>query len=68
MATLRRIREEIVPLYLDPVPTIEVLREMFARAGIPRMKAGSPLRRGGGPIYYNTDAVERYFRKRTIFT
>jgi hypothetical protein len=65
-ATLEKIRSEIAPLYLDPVPSTETLREWFDNAGIPRFKANPTATRGGGPCFYQLSAVEKFFRNRMV--
>lgn len=66
LATLRKLREEILPNLIVPVPTEETLRGMFDAANIPRFKTNPIAKRGGGPCYYSVPAVEKYFRNRMI--
>jgi len=65
-ATLEQLRKDVLPLYLDPIPTSETLRDWFDAARIPRFKANHMAKRGGGPVYYSVAAVEKFLRQRTI--
>jgi hypothetical protein len=65
-ATLEKIRSEVAPNFVDPVPTAETLRDWFDGAGIPRFKANPTAKRGGGPCFYQLSAVEKFFRTRTL--
>jgi hypothetical protein len=66
LATLEKLRETTLAVYLDPVPTNETLRAMFDAARIPRFKSNPSAKRGGGPVFYSVAAVEKYFRSRTL--
>ena len=65
MATLAALRRTVIPRYLDPVPSLFSLRRWFARAKLRSIKMNPLARRGGGVLYYNVNAVERYLRERT---
>jgi hypothetical protein len=66
LATLDRLREITIPLFLDPVPSRDALRAQFEAAGIPRFKSNPLAKRGGGYVFYSVAAVEKLFRNRTI--
>jgi len=66
LATIDRLRETTLPLFLDPVPGRDALREMFDAAGVPRLKANPLAKRGGGHVYYSVSAVEKLLRSRTL--
>lgn len=61
-ATLKDMRENLLPQFLSPVPSDETLREWFKRAGIPALKANPLAKRGGGKVFYSTSAVEKLMR------
>lgn len=63
-ATLDELLKTIVPLFVNPPPTKETLRAWFEKAKIPCCKNNPMAKRGGGPIYYNVSAVEKFFRRR----
>jgi hypothetical protein len=66
LATLGQLRQTTIPVFLDPVPSSETLRDWFDRAGVPRFKANPAARRGGGPVFYSVAAVEKFLRNRTM--
>ncbi len=66
LATLGQLRESILRVYLNPIPTNETLRSWFDQARIPRYKSNALARRGGGPVYYSVAAVEKFLRLRTL--
>jgi hypothetical protein len=66
LASLAKIREEIVPLYLDPAPDADTLRDWFDAAKIPRFKSNPTAKRGGGTVYYSVPHVEKFFRNRVL--
>ena len=66
LATLDQLIETKLPLFLDPVPSRETLRNWFDAAGIPRFKANPSALRGGGPCFYSVAAVEKFLRARTL--
>ena len=66
LATIDRLRETTIPLFLDPVPSRDTLRQMFDAAGIPRFKANPTAKRGGGPCFYSVAGVEKLLRSRTM--
>ena len=66
LATLDRLRETTIPLFLDPVPGRDALRAMFDKAGIPRFKSNPSAKRGGGSCFYSVSHVEKLFRTRTV--
>lgn len=63
-ATLDRLAETTVRVYLDPVPNRSTLRSMLKSAGIPCFKANPSAHRGGGTVYYSVAATEKWLRAR----
>lgn len=63
-ATLDELRKSVVPIFVNPVPSIKTLRKWFAAAKIPSFNANPAAARGGGPKYYSVSAVEKFFRQR----
>ncbi len=66
LASLVKIREELVPLYISPCPSLETLRDWFDNAKVPRFKSNPTARRGGGPCFYSVSAVEKLLQSRTL--
>ncbi len=66
LATLKRLRETILPQYLDPIPSDDTLRTWFDNAGVPRLKANPVAERGGGIVQYSVSHVEKFLRSRTL--
>lgn len=66
LASLKKLREEILPNLIAPVPTEETLRAWFDSANIPRLKSNPTAKRGGGHCFYSVPAVEKYFRNRML--
>jgi hypothetical protein len=66
LATIPRLRETTVKVFLDPPPTCRALRDMLDAAGVPRFKPNPSAKRGGGQVYYQVSAVEKLFRSRTF--
>ena len=66
MATLEQLEKTIVPAFLNPPPSRDTLRDWFDTARIPRFKNNPSARRGGGPVYYQVSAVEKYLQGRTL--
>lgn len=66
LATLAEIRQNILPNYLTPVPSMETIRDWFNQAKIPRFKSNPAAKRGGGQCYYSLSAVEKLLRSRTL--
>lgn len=64
LATLAELRQHLLPLFLQPVPTDETLRVWFDEARIPSFQANPRAKRGGGPKYYATSAVEKLLRSK----
>lgn len=61
MATLKRLREHTLPLWLDPVPVDATLRAWFNKAGVRRCPKVNPPR-GGAEVYYSVADVEKMLR------
>lgn len=66
LATLDRLRETIIPNFLDPVPSRDALKELLEAARVPRFKTNPLAKRGGGYVYYSVAAVEKLIRSRTM--
>lgn len=66
LASLKTLREEILPNIISPVPTQETLRAWFDAANIARLKSNPTAKRGGGHVFYSVPAVEKYFRCREM--
>lgn len=66
LKTLEQLRQTTLPQFISPVPSNETLRTWFDQAKIPRFKANSAARRGGGAVYYSEAAVEKLFRARLL--
>jgi hypothetical protein len=66
LATLDALRENTLPVFIQPVPSNETLRAWFDAAKIPRFKSNPTARRGGGAVWYSVAAVEKFFRSRTV--
>jgi hypothetical protein len=64
LATLAELREHLLPLFIQPVPSDETLRVWFEEANIPTFKANPRAKRGGGPVYYGTAAIEKLLRRK----
>jgi hypothetical protein len=65
LATLDELIQNVIPLFLSPVPSRDTLRDWFDRAKIPRFKVNPTARRGGGRVYYSIPAVEKLLREGT---
>ena len=66
LASLDRLIEHTIPVFLDPIPHRETLRRMLDAARIPRFKTSPTAKRGGGAVYYSVSHVEKFLRSRTI--
>jgi len=66
LATLLKIRNDVLPQYINPVPSLETLRDWLDDAKIPRFKSNPTAKRGGGPCFYSVSAVEKLLRSRTL--
>lgn len=66
LATLEQLQQTTLAVYLNPVPGPETLRSWFDQAKIPRFKANPLAKRGGGPVFYSVNAVEKFLRVRTL--
>jgi hypothetical protein len=64
LATIEHIHAHLIPLYFDPVPSIYTLRRWLDAARIRSSKRNPRARRGGGPIYWVVDEVEKWARAR----
>jgi hypothetical protein len=65
-ATVGELLLTTIPVFLAPPPSVETLRAWFDQGGIPRIKANPLAKRGGGPVYYQVAAVEKFLRQRTM--
>lgn len=59
MMSLERLKDEVLPLFLDPLPADKTLRAWFAKAKVKTKQANQHAQRGGGPIYYAVADVEK---------
>ena len=66
LATLDRLLETVIPLFLDPPPSRDAVRALLDGANVPRFKTNPLAKRGGGYVYYSVPAVEKLFRSRTL--
>jgi len=66
LATLKTLRQEILPNFLQPIPTDSTLRTMFDRARVPRFQTNPLARRGGGQVFYAVAAIEKLFKAQTL--
>lgn len=66
LATIERLRQTVIPLFLDPVPRAATLRYMFRAAGVPCFKSNAAAKRGGGTVFYSVAGVEKLFRARMV--
>ena len=62
LATLKTLREDILPNFLNPVPTNETLRTWFDKARVSRLKSNPAAKRGGGKTFYLISAIEKLMR------
>lgn len=62
LATLARIKSDVLPGYFDELPSDETLRNHFRAAGIPFIKRNRAAKRGGGPVFWEISAIERYLK------
>jgi hypothetical protein len=60
LASLDVLRATTIPLYLDPSPAKQTLRQWFDDAKVPRFKSNPVAKRGGGPTYYSVAHVENF--------
>lgn len=66
MVTLNHLIENVLPNFLDPLPTAETLRNWLNNARVPCFKSNPTAKRGGGPAYYSLAGVEKFLRTRTL--
>lgn len=66
LATLDQLLETVIPAYLTPSPSHETLRAWLDKARIPRFKSNPAAKRGGGPVFYSVNAVEKFLQSRTL--
>ncbi len=66
LATLRELRQNVIPNFIQPVPCNATLRNWIDAARVPRFKANPRAKQGGGPCYYSVPHVERLFRSRML--
>ncbi len=66
LATIAQLRKTTLAVFIDPIPSNETLRAWFDAANIPRFKSNPSARKGGGPVFYSTAGVEKFFRSRMI--
>lgn len=66
VASLAEIRNTVVSAFMQPVPSVETLRDWFDAARIPRFKSNPTAKRGGGPVFYSVAHVEKFLRARLL--
>lgn len=62
LATLARLRETVLPGWLDPLPHDDTLRAWLDDANVPRLKTNPHAKRGGGVVFYSVAGVERMLK------
>jgi hypothetical protein len=65
-ATLDELIQSMLPNWISPVPSRETLRAWFDASRVPRTKSNPLAKRGGGPVFYSVDAVEKIFKNRVL--
>lgn len=66
LATIDQLLETVIPVFLNPPPGKDALRNWLDSARVPRFKANPLAKRGGGPCYYSVAAVEKLLRTYTV--
>ncbi len=66
MATMDELLKNVIPLFLNPPPSRDALRDLLDREKIPRFKSNPAAKRGGGTVWYSVAAVEKLFRTRML--
>ena len=66
LASLTELRENILPNFIAPVPSVDTLRDWFDSAKIPRLKSNPSAKKGGGTVFYSVAGVEKFFRSRLL--
>ncbi len=66
LATLDKLMETTIAMFMDPVPGRDTIRDWLDMAKVPRFKANPLAKRGGGPCYYDVSAVEKLLRGRMM--
>ena len=64
LATLDRLIETTIRVFLDPPPSKDTLRNWFDEARIPRFKSNPSAKKGGGTVFYSVPHIEKFFRNR----
>jgi hypothetical protein len=62
LVTMDELIQSVLPPFITPIPSRETLRSWFDRAHIPRLKTSPHAKRGGGPLYYDVEAVKKFLR------
>lgn len=62
LATLATLKRDVLPGYFGELPSDETLRHRLRSAGIPFIKTNRAARRGGGAVWWDIAAVDRYLR------
>jgi hypothetical protein len=65
-ATIGQLLKTTIPVFLDPPPSAESLRDWFDKENVPRFKTNPLAKRGGGPVYYSVSVVEKLLRQRLM--
>jgi hypothetical protein len=66
LATLEELLQNVIPLFLSPVPSRCTIRRWLDAAKVPRFKSNPSAKRGGGHCYYQVAAVEKMMRSRML--
>jgi hypothetical protein len=64
LATMDELIQNVLPLFITPIPSRETLRSWFNRAHVPRLKTSPRAKRGGGALYYDVESVKKFLRCR----
>ena len=62
LATLSKLKSGLLSGYFPDLPCDETLRTRFKAAGVPFIKSNRAAVRGGGTVWWDVAAVERYLK------
>lgn len=68
LASIEIIKRDILPNYIQPIPSTPTLRTWFDGAEIPKLKCNPKAKRGGGTVFYSVAAIEKLLRSRMTLT
>lgn len=66
MVSLEVLLKEVLPNFVQPVPSKVALRKWLDAANVKRFKPNPIAKRGGGPCYYEVAGVEKMLRNRML--